>query len=168
MRLGSGRVILYLGGGALPLPGWPLALARFDAEPGLAACAACVTGGDGLLMSAGAMLEGLDVAVRGAALDPMAPEFSAAAAVDAVSGAAFAIRRASLARHGGLDEAFETFQAAMGAFCLDAGAAGEAVSFEPALAVRLAGPGPGPGLAAMSADAALLRERIEARRRAAA
>jgi hypothetical protein len=168
MRLGTGRVILYLGPGARPLPGWPLALARFDAEPQLAACAACATGADGLLVSAGAAVAGLGFTARGAALDPMAPEFRAAAAVDAVTGEAHAIRRASLARAGGLDEAFETPEAALGGFCLAAAAAGELVSFEPALAVRLAGPPPVPALEAARADAMRLRERLEIFRRAAA
>ena len=133
--LARAPIIAFLAGYADPCNDWLGAVASaFASSDTVDMLGAKVLRSDGVLESAGVLLENRRSSAIGVGADPSAVEFSRSRRIDAVDGTAFAVRRDAWRRNRGLDESLKSMQAALSDYC--ARSAG-AIVYEPRFAVVL-------------------------------
>ena len=133
--LARGPIIVFLAGYADPCKDWLGAIASaFGSDDTVDMLGAKVVRSDGVLESAGIMLESRRASAIGVGADPSAAEFSQSRRIDAVDGAAFAVRRDAWRRNRGLDESLKSMDVALIDFCVRSAGA---IVYEPQFAVVL-------------------------------
>jgi hypothetical protein len=134
-ELARGPIIVFLAGYADPCKDWLGAIASaFGSDDTVDLLGAKIVRSDGVLESAGIMLENRRSSAIGVGADPSATEFSQSRRIGAVDGAAFAVRRETWRRNRGLDESLKSMDLALIDFCVRSGGA---IVYEPQFTVVL-------------------------------
>lgn len=133
-----GEIIVFLSGIAGPSRNWPeMIFAAFQADESLAVVGAKILRADGVLENAGmALTSGRSEAI-GPGADPSSEPFLHRRRIDAVTSAAFAVRRVAWQRGSGLDESRAGVESALADFCVRTSAADGKIVYEPDFEVVL-------------------------------
>ncbi len=133
-----GQIIVFLSGIAEPARDWPeMICAAFQADESLAMVGAKILRTDGVLENAGIMITSERSEVIGQGADPTSEPFLHRRRIDAVTSAAFAVRREAWQRRLGLDESRAGVESALADFCVRTSAADGKIVYEPDFEVVL-------------------------------
>ncbi len=133
-----GDIIVFLAGAAEPSGNWPeMIFAAFQADQSLAMVGAKVLRADGVLENAGVMLINGHSEAIGLGSDPSSEAFLHPRRIDAVTSAAFAVRREAWQRGQGLNERQAGVESALVDFCVRTSAADGKILYEPDFEVVL-------------------------------
>jgi hypothetical protein len=133
-----GEIIVFLSGIAGPSRNWPeMIFAAFQADKSLAVVGAKILRTDGVLENAGIVLTSERSEAIGPGADPSSEPFLHRRRIDAVTSAAFAVRREAWQHNLGLDESRAGVESALADFCVRTSAADGKIVYEPDFEVVL-------------------------------
>jgi O-antigen biosynthesis protein len=133
-----GEIIVFLSGIAEPSRNWPeMIFAAFQADESLAVVGAKILRTDGVLENAGIVLTSERSEAIGSGADPSSEPFLHRRRIDAVTSAAFAVRREAWQHGLGLDESRAGVESALADFCIRTSAADGKIVYEPDFEVVL-------------------------------
>jgi hypothetical protein len=138
VEFARGKIIVFLSGIAEPSRNWPeMIFAAFQADESLAVIGAKILRTDGVLENAGIVLASERSEAIGRGADPSSEPFLHRRRIDAVTSAAFAVRREAWQQSLGLDESRAGLESALAEFCVRTSAADGKIVYEPDFEVVL-------------------------------